>query len=1182
MAIEDSNVPSSSPSPLRRSARRLSDAQRPPTPVSTHKTKLTTSTNAHIAANSPGKQSPLAYTDSRRAKVSSPTLRENSRKREPPPSSPRASRAEKRRRLGSMVLPPSSPSPPTPVHVHTHALRKRKISTPVPPSDSHPSPGAGSSKRRKENAYKSPGRVTDEKDSKDTTRPTTRVLGCENPPVLGAKDQQSQDRSARRRSLRLNFPLSSASTSKSAPTSSSKPPLTPTSPLTSIPSAPARDNLFSQPPPPRKRGRPSKRLSGPPPSRTLVTSPPRPPPSPLPPTSAPTSPHTSPILSPTSPTSVPPSPFLLPLIAPTPLRRSTRLSLSITSSMKTSVGLRRPPTPGPPFEAGGTITGRGIVRPPTPRPPFEAGPHIPSPPQANVKKTASPLASEVVATLESAPPLMTPATRVLTPIPILPTLTTTSDACPECDPPSPIPLQVPADTQTAPKAKSEPEPELESERMAVVEPAILPSVGLVGPAVPPNAGTPGTGVVPPPSPTSPLTPTSPPSPRALPTPIVKAETEEIPATPHLPAAALPLPVSGRGQVPNLQIQIPEVDYTMLGPEQQHQQDLYRDQNQQQHHEQMQDESYHMQEQGQGQHEGQSQGQELHQQQQQPQIPWWEQPLHIEKDWTLWEVACRLRVWEIQKRYTPRTIRSVVAQEANDFYSTHGWRAPPHTHGHTHKHGHGSGPSSAEGSGSGGSGSEDWSEYESEFSDEDEDEDDEDDVGGAGDEWGDDPDAEGEPDPEVFPTFEEDDPSFNAELSSPTRSFGPEDGTAVGVGAGPSPGMMSAFYVPPSPVLDGMEGLTDRLGSGPAEGYAKDLALVARSPETPGPSQGVYGGQPHVQEPLLPLPPPRLGSIRVHALRQMEIGLAPFVGRGTPVHKGRAEEWATGKVGSSRLGEEVRGRSRERARWEGERWMDMNVDAGAGTTDMRMGMGESKNGLVLPGEPGPCSNGIGNVNMNGSLGVGAGFNTEPGEWEAFLESLERDGGASVVASANASVSGGGEGAGQMMDVECLVGDGCAPMSMSLPMPMSVPMPMQQNDLMGPGLGMNMNMNMSMVSPNGSSAGGGVGGGVDGMGMFGMGFGVGMGIGMAVGLGVGAGGAGIGWFGPEGEHQQQQQSQTGHSHSHIQHPHQHHHTHSHYHSHSHQLSPPVSPTSPVTPGFVLDGFDQPTSTLSFALG
>ena len=46
--------------------------------------------------------------------------------------------------------------------------------------------------------------------------------------------------------------------------------------------------------------------------------------------------------------------------------------------------------------------------------------------------------------------------------------------------------------------------------------------------------------------------------------------------------------------------------------------------------------------------------------------------------------------------------------------------------------------------------------------------------------------------------------------------------------------------------------------------------------------------------ILPLPPPRLASIRVRALRALEISVGnPVLGRGPPVDQARAVEWAAG-------------------------------------------------------------------------------------------------------------------------------------------------------------------------------------------------------------------------------------------------------------------------------------------------
>ena len=50
-------------------------------------------------------------------------------------------------------------------------------------------------------------------------------------------------------------------------------------------------------------------------------------------------------------------------------------------------------------------------------------------------------------------------------------------------------------------------------------------------------------------------------------------------------------------------------------------------------------------------------------------------------------------------------------------------------------------------------------------------------------------------------------------------------------------------------------------------------------------------------PVLPIPPPRLSSIRVRPLRYGDLGLASVIGKGTPVDRARAGQWA--KAGKER-------------------------------------------------------------------------------------------------------------------------------------------------------------------------------------------------------------------------------------------------------------------------------------------
>ncbi|CAK5276717.1 unnamed protein product [Mycena citricolor] len=44
-------------------------------------------------------------------------------------------------------------------------------------------------------------------------------------------------------------------------------------------------------------------------------------------------------------------------------------------------------------------------------------------------------------------------------------------------------------------------------------------------------------------------------------------------------------------------------------------------------------------------------------------------------WGPWKIACRVRVWDIRNRYSPALIRSLVAQEADDYFSARGLQHP---------------------------------------------------------------------------------------------------------------------------------------------------------------------------------------------------------------------------------------------------------------------------------------------------------------------------------------------------------------------------------------------------------------------------------------------------------------------------------------------------------------------------
>jgi len=157
---------------------------------------------------------------------------------------------------------------------------------------------------------------------------------------------------------------------------------------------------------------------------------------------------------------------------------------------------------------------------------------------------------------------------------------------------------------------------------------------------------------------------------------------------------------------------------------------------------------------------------------------------------------------------------------------------------------------------------------------------------------DDEDAEGDID---MSAYADEDPSFNAELSSPTSP----DTQVEPV----SPGESLSFYVPPmeiyhqspSPQLqqqgdqqqqDEHQMQADRQDELEASQQHHQHQVV-QIPAAPQPQQMVV-----FQPPILPLPPPRISSIRVNVLRQLDTG-AKLIGRGTPASKARCTMWAKG-------------------------------------------------------------------------------------------------------------------------------------------------------------------------------------------------------------------------------------------------------------------------------------------------
>ena len=412
---------------------------------------------------------------------------------------------------------------------------------------------------------------------------------------------------------------------------------------------------------------------------------------------------------------------------------------------------------------------------------------------------------------------------------------------------------------------------------------------------------------------------------------------------------------------------------------------------------------------------------------------------LDKERSLWKLACKIRVWEMSvvlyffivnvikstlnstKRYTPDTIRTVVAQEAHDYYSAHGF---PLGYGSVpvkprkrrwRKMATGSGLATAAAT----AGSESDcasscssmmvttpslspSTREDEFMNEETysfelmDDDDDMDIstGGVGlgitgmrsmeDEWryegfedGDefgfddyddddddddddiyedevdveevdqakipgnrkkkgpqsittgedqDPDAEGEMEIDIEP-FQ--DPSFNAELSSPTSSSSASSKSkskskSIAIVGDESQSFVSSFYVPPVPphVQHVMQMQQQQQQRQEAQQQLEEPVLAPLSPSlssTTGtpistssdtadhtsatsnnhtPMQIHLPPAPHhphhfhsqLSSNILPLPPPRLDSVRVFILRQAEMGGLKTTGRGTPADRKRGAIW----------------------------------------------------------------------------------------------------------------------------------------------------------------------------------------------------------------------------------------------------------------------------------------------------
>jgi hypothetical protein len=169
-----------------------------------------------------------------------------------------------------------------------------------------------------------------------------------------------------------------------------------------------------------------------------------------------------------------------------------------------------------------------------------------------------------------------------------------------------------------------------------------------------------------------------------------------------------------------------------------------------------------------------------------------------------------------------------------------------------------------------------------------------------------------------------DPSFNAELSSPTSVSSPVQPLS------PAESMISSFYIPPAPSLEPFPGAGFFSGGFPQQQpqqqpqqHQQEEGPEQASLDEPFPlqeeqqnqkqqrhpppplqihispaNQGGFFASPMPLSPILPLPPPRLETIRVGYLRQSELGVK-VTGKGTPADRARAAQWAKGFVGGKR-------------------------------------------------------------------------------------------------------------------------------------------------------------------------------------------------------------------------------------------------------------------------------------------
>lgn len=311
----------------------------------------------------------------------------------------------------------------------------------------------------------------------------------------------------------------------------------------------------------------------------------------------------------------------------------------------------------------------------------------------------------------------------------------------------------------------------------------------------------------------------------------------------------------------------------------------------------------------------------------------------------------------------------------------------------------------------------------------------------------DADGEGEMEIDLAPY---DDPTFNAELSSPpvspTAFFGAGAAvSATGSSSSSSSGspattthadqMMSAFYVPPAPAPVAIPGMDSSFTSSPdtvpgpsplpqdeSQTVHRNAALHVQT-TTPSlePQQSQQQQQQQEQQmpqypaqqqlflppsPILPLPPPRLSTIRVPSIQIADTG-APIAGRGTPVDRERRAAWA--------------------AAWREPR--SPSVDAGVSFPPTCRSTGRGLRGGARAGGGFGANSGGHETGKSSPVDVLLGtFQPNERDWEDFLGRLQRGGGVVANEEERPALSGaeraGGEG--MAIDVDGGVGVVASPM------------------------------------------------------------------------------------------------------------------------------------------------------------